>query len=416
VAAPGEDAAVLADRVHSSGSVFLAGARVGGQVRMAGAEIGGSLLCPVASFASTSGPALVFDTARIRQDVILRSVYVEGEIRLLGAEIGGQFLCEGSVLRNPDGDALSMHHAVIKGAVFLDSATGDSDMQRRDFYADGAVRLNGAEIGGPIQCNGAHFLGALSLEQTRVTLALMMRELRQAPASLNLAAARVHTLVDDGTAWPAPGGLGLDGFRYELLADDTHDDGVARDAQWRLRWLRLQPPGQGLDAYTHLAAHYRTSGRPDFERTILTARQHLVRSQLSRRSSAWWSNQLLDWLVGYGWRMWPYVLAAALLPLLGWYVVELARDAGAFALNPELPENANPQFSGLLYSLDIFLPAVDFGQEKAWVQQGGWYGHLRAASRAHLLGIYLALHQLAGWAILAVLFAWFSGLIRRNSE
>jgi hypothetical protein len=50
------------------------------------------------------------------------------------------------------------------------------------------------------------------------------------------------------------------------------------------------------------------------------------------------------------------------------------------------------------------------------VQEGDWHGHLRAGSRSHILGLYLALHQVAGWATLAVLFAWFTGLIRRNSE
>jgi len=65
-------------------------------------------------------------------------------------------------------------------------------------------------------------------------------------------------------------------------------------------------------------------------------------------------------------------------------------------------------FAGI-YALDLFLPVVDLGQEKAWAVTTpvlfGWGWWLRVAS---------FLYQVAGWVIISLGLAAVTGFVQRN--
>ncbi len=116
------------------------------------AEIGGSLDCDGGRFKNAKSAALNAERAKISGAVLLRDGFEsEGEVRLQGAEIGGSLECgRGSRIRNLDGRALNAEGAKIEGAVLL----------RNNFEAEGEVRLFGAEVGADLDCNRGRFRNA----------------------------------------------------------------------------------------------------------------------------------------------------------------------------------------------------------------------------------------------------------------
>lgn len=137
----------LDGQFNTRGAIWLAGANITGQLRCGGASIG----------ANAFGNALVADGLRTGGGVVLdklpdgRAFTALGAIRLNGADITGSFTCAGARLSaNREGNALEGDEIRVSVAVLLD----------RGFTAAGAVRLAGAAIGGQLRCRSAQITGA----------------------------------------------------------------------------------------------------------------------------------------------------------------------------------------------------------------------------------------------------------------
>jgi len=98
---------------------------------------------------------LAADGARVKGGLFLRDgFYAEGEVRLLGAEIGGTLDCVDGAFKNPaktdvPGSGKALNADRMK-------VTG-SVFLRDGFSAEGEVRLLGAEIGGGLDCERGTF-------------------------------------------------------------------------------------------------------------------------------------------------------------------------------------------------------------------------------------------------------------------
>jgi hypothetical protein len=74
----------------------------------------------------------------------------DGEVRLNGATIGGTLECHGAQIRNAGKTALTADGLNLKGSAFL----------RDGFKVEGLVNLQGATIGGSLECEGAQILNS----------------------------------------------------------------------------------------------------------------------------------------------------------------------------------------------------------------------------------------------------------------
>jgi hypothetical protein len=84
-----------------------------------------------------------------------------GEIRLNGADIGRNLDCNGAALENLNGYSLSAAGAHIAGSVYLcETQTWSSRIAGRRFTSAGAVRFDGAKIDGDLDCRGGDFAAA----------------------------------------------------------------------------------------------------------------------------------------------------------------------------------------------------------------------------------------------------------------
>jgi len=148
--------------------VLKEGFRATGLIELTGVQVGASLECDGGEFVNppqagvkTSGTAINAENARITGDVLLRKGFsAKGTVWLMGATIGGNLECWGGRFESPGlkgteggpgeegaGIALNFASANVQG----DTLLGDG------FTALGKVDLDGAQIGGRIDCDGGIF-------------------------------------------------------------------------------------------------------------------------------------------------------------------------------------------------------------------------------------------------------------------
>lgn len=131
-----------------------------GSVRLVGASITGQLQLRGAQLTNDNGPALQADGLTVQADAYLDKGFIatghnaDGAVRLVGALITGPLILRGATLSNKAGPALNADRLTIKSTVYLNTltATGHGITPRG---ITGAVRLVGASIAGQLFLRGA---------------------------------------------------------------------------------------------------------------------------------------------------------------------------------------------------------------------------------------------------------------------
>ncbi|MBE1533496.1 hypothetical protein [Actinomadura algeriensis] len=351
-----------------------------GELNLCRAQIDGQLYLDGAQLTNPGGRALYADALTTKQSLFCRDGFAaEGEVRVIGARIGGVCNLTGARLRNPGGRALYAVRIQIEGDLLC----------RNGFTAEGRVQLGGASVGGQLDLQGARLLNpghqALDLEAARASELILMPA---APPDglVNLTNAQVGIFHDEQATWPAV--IRLEGFTYDSLVDD------AVDARERLRWLTRNRSGYKPQLYDQLAAAYRRAGQEE------AARQVAIAKQRHRRQVLGLGGKLANWLlyvtVGYGYR--TRLAAAWLIGLLGvgTCVFAYAHPSAMTRSNPN-----GPTFNAFAYTLDVLLPVIDLGQQKAWHPQGA--------------AMYCSWLLIAGgWLLATAIVAGLTGIIKRN--
>jgi hypothetical protein len=450
----GSGKALNADGIDVKGSVFLRAGftpsgevrtsfTASGEVRLLGAQIGGNLECDAGNFTNPpqkgvdgSGKALNADGINVKGNVFLTKRFTaKGEVRLPGAQIGGTLDCSDGAFANPSqkdleesGRALSAYRIIVKSAVFFSDG----------FTADGAVDLEGAQIGGPFNCRNGNFQNA-TLELTD-TLAAALYD-----SGLND--------IGDGSAadyspvvWPKSGNLLLDGFVYGRLSSRGRIN-----VDKRLEWLGRQPSTPfRRQPYVQLAKVLKESGDSDDALHVLEKMEELRRSgekpvggrnpkwlariiNLARiRTASLWSF-VLKRSIGYGYYPGRAIWLILLLSVLGWVVYGASYDAGTMVPTEKdaYKEFADPQtwrhvsppyptFSAPVYSLENSLPLVKLGQADKWRPGLGpgsssptsFLGRF-ATSPGSVLW-FLRIQILLGWLLATLFVAGVSGIVHKE--
>lgn len=433
-----------ADGLEARGGVSLSeGFEACGEVSLLGARIGGDLYCTGGRFYGGDGQdpkALSADGLEVRGSVYLDdnrgplvcdesddgkvawiSLYVgdgfeaSGEVRLIGARIGGVLTCNGGGFRNKKGGtAFNFQGATVTEALHL-----------LRLEIDGIVDLTGSRIGYLVDTSPLPeqiLLGDCRYDAIDAESPL------SAKARLKWLASHDQTIEDsDSKARPT------DPQPYRWLARVLRKQGHERDADKVMEWL-------GWRRWRSLLRHRL---RGDF-RTRASAVPLFVLSFF------------YGIVVGHGYARFRPVYWLALFFVLGMlifsqddgrhmqptqsYVLRAwtqAKQAGwdATPLNPATindwfdtkheagvvyPKSTWQQqqltdqelrwiasylrFSPWVYSLDAFLPLVDFHQEDYWTPASGWWAK----------DWYLPFHIISGWIIATLFAASFTRLARQD--
>ncbi len=344
-----------------------------GEVQIGGARIQGSVNLSGASLLNPGGVALLADRVEVTGRFFCGSGFTaEGEIRLVDARVGSSLLLTGARLSNTAGPAVSAEGLTVNGIV--NCCDG--------FTADGMVSLVSARVGSELCFETATINADLDLRS--VHAAMLRADSRTSIAgTLDLRHAVTEVLRDHPAGWPDS--IRLDGFTYTTMVSPL-------PAASRLRLLARNSGGYQPQPYEQLAAVYRRMGHDTDARAVLLAKQRMRRHALPAPSRAW--GYLQDWVVGYGYR--PQ--RAAL-----WLTVLLAIGTAAFAADHPAPLDRGqaPEFSPVLYTLDLLLPIVGFGQRGAFNPMG-WHHWLAAAMIA------------AGWILATTIAAGVTRVLSRQ--
>ncbi len=315
---------------------FDAGCNMYGELMLAQATIGRHLsaerlrLRSSTKFPHARPCRVLADNLRVGGDVLfVGGVETVGELRFKGAQLRGDLRASGLHARTEidesgaRGVALNLDGADVRGSVCLDAG----------FSATGQVRLQGARIGGDLNCRGAEFdalgdagwgdAGAVLLDRARIGGTLVLRELQSPLSGASLVDARAGALLDDPSTWGDH--YALDGFTYKRLGA-----GAPTDPGMRVDWLGRQfgsaPDRDPLpDPWRRLIKVLRRMGRDGSAADVAIGRErHLRRAGLIGRDLApplrelvRLGHDLFGVLAGYGHR--PLRLLAITLGLwLAW--------------------------------------------------------------------------------------------------
>jgi hypothetical protein len=369
--------------------------------------------------ASVTGP-ISADMSELARDLSVR-FGTSGPLSLFRSRIGGNLDCTGGTFFGGSRETINAVESTIAGdAIFHDG-----------FTTDGVVDFRLARLGQSLSFHGAVFTGeaetGLDAERALIGGTLYWVAVQHTSRTeLDLENTKADALWDDEASWPAPGMLTIDGFVYNEFA------GGPADADARLRWLELQPPGYRPQPYRQVATVLRASGRETGATDVLIAKEEVLRHQagLGRMERAW--NRMLDVTIGYGyrplralWWMAGFVVVGTVVFGLG-YLARIVTPTDAAAYRAFVESGTAPPhyppFNAFVYSLENFLPVVALQQEEYWRPNPlhSAKGHTRCRDSGSATGIragtllrwYLWFHILAGWTLTPLFFAGLSGLVR----
>lgn len=246
-----EGPALKVHGISVSGSVFLrSGFHARGLVDLTGAQFGGQFSCDGGVFEPEEGPALIADGLSASGDVFLQDGFqAHGLVDLTGAKIGGQLSCRGGVFKPAHGSALEGHRLSVSDSMFL----------RDGFHAHGLVDLIGTQIAGQLVCVDGRFEQGINLQSAKVGAEFYFRSVKQFDGTLDLNEAQVACLADDLESWNKPNALDLTGFRYDALQSEMSVESrlsvLAKHAD------QEDGPVFHSQPYTHLAGYYQKSGQ-----------------------------------------------------------------------------------------------------------------------------------------------------------
>jgi hypothetical protein len=388
-----ERPALSADNVRIEGSIHAYRAQIEGQIRLQHASLKGGLFLSGARLSNPDGPAILGARLDAEEGLFLDHLSCDGEVQLSHARIGRTLtLADAELNGGRSGRALTVAGASVegpldgrgltaRGTLSLSGAhiAGDVALQRASLENAGGNALDGSgiQVGAAIDASeGFSARGTVNLINARIGSYLSFSDavLRQPEGEallcwradmpelvlrpkevegvVNLQHARISILRDHQERWP--GQLQLDGLTYTVLDPQL----PARD---RLDWLARDPRGHLASPYEQLAAVYRSQGRDADARTVQLARYRRKRPALAWYAR-WWG-WLQDITVGYGYRP-----ARAAL----WLLALLALGTAIFSAHPPpaFPGTSPPPFSPLIYTLNLIIPVVDFGQAHAFNPHG----------------------------------------------
>ncbi|MBD2900575.1 hypothetical protein amrb99_95800 [Actinomadura sp. RB99] len=416
--------ALDADRARIDGAAVLDGGfRAEGKVGMRSAAIGGTLLLSGAELDAPGGTALNARLITVGSSLRAANGFrTRGRVCLDSATVQGTADFAGAHLSDPGGEALGLCRAEVTGGLAGEGLRTEGEIRLIDSVFGASVELDGAQLSNPggrsligygltisgvLNCrNGFTATGRMSLAGARVgelgfddatisgydDLALGLRRVRAdmlwfsrctlTEGTVDLRHARIEILRDDPARWPAR--PQLDGFVYQAI--DKPGPLAAR-----LAWLDAAD-GYHPQPYEQLAAVFQGMGRDAEARTVRLAKQRRRRRTLPPLARAWGVAQ--DWTVGYGYRpLRAGILLAALLAI----------GTVLFAAHHPVPlkKDEAPAFNPFLYTLDLLLPIISFGQEPAFNPRGP-YQWLAAALIA------------SGWILATTIAAGITRVLSRQ--
>ncbi|MGK5556088.1 hypothetical protein ACSNOI_31175 [Actinomadura kijaniata] len=329
------------------GMLRLAGCRFDAALSLGGARVSGAVFLDGARITGPPGePALRLDRMTIEADLWARSLVVEGGAWMTGSTVNGLVNLGGAELRAEGRDALD-----------AEALTVGSDLMANGLRCTGRLNLRGVTVPGQLSLVRARLSnpGGVAFWASSATVGeLWLREAEPIDGTVNLRIARFGLVYITPEVWPRE--VRLEGMTFGTLLPRL-------PAKPRVEVLERDEAGYVPHSYEQLAAAYLAVGDDKAARNVQLAKQRRRRGTLRLYGKVW--GYLQDYAVGYGFRP----MRAA-----GWLVALMLVGSLAYQAHPPQPLKPGeaPPFNPPFYTLDLLLPIIDFGQEKAFKPTGAY--------------------------------------------
>ncbi|HEY0805010.1 MAG TPA: hypothetical protein VGD84_08100 [Pseudonocardiaceae bacterium] len=424
--APFDNRAVYLDGIQILGNLDARGIRVTGEWRSLDLSVRGSVRFNGAVLANPGHDVLVGRRATIGGNFECRDAEIYGSMIMQEVQIGANLDLRASRLSRPGRytrdrsvkPCLDIRAGRIGRDVICASGT-------RAFSSAGEIRMVRATVGRQLLFAGAE-LGVAEGGRSALNLfggqtqELALSVARPPAGRVTLRQMRCVSLGDNEAFWQAVGGIDLESFRYESLnkgIELTDDAAVVQ----RLQWLRtaegdVYRPGP----YDQLAAMLRATGNEEHADTVLVEKQRRRYAALARGFRVLGPFVLVwSWLqrsmVGYGYRParafgWLALLLVVGTAWFAWYptrcvpITVPGGDPATFAqyrFCPITNQDDHLVWNPFLFTLDLLIPIVDFGNKNGWAIGG--------VSQWFAAGLIAA-----GWTLATTVAAGVTRALRRQ--
>ncbi|MGZ3141666.1 hypothetical protein ACVDFE_06655 [Lentzea chajnantorensis] len=370
----GAGRALHVDGAEIGGDVVGRGVHIQGQLRMVDTHVRGSITVERAVVDNPFADAVLANRTRVGSNFVVRESNVSGGLELRAVTVGANLDLRGSRLTKP---GKYRHQPREKPSLDIGGATIGRDLicarGEKEFVAHGGVRCRRAVIGRMANFNGgvlgykldSHALNGMGMQVQE----LMLNVVSPPKGLVTLRQARCNSLDDNENFWNATGFIDLDDFRYDSLAHpiDLRDDA---QVEQRLRWLRhAMRRSYHPRPYDQFAEMLTAAGNEEHASTVLIEKQRL-RYRAVAEGMRFFGPLVLLWsflqrsMVGYGYRP-----ARA----LGWLITAWLIGSIWFQhKGPLVPINEDDHlpWNAWLYTIDLVVPIVDFGNKNRWQTPG----------------------------------------------
>jgi hypothetical protein len=442
-----------------SGDVLLNSMRLVGGLRMTGNRVGGDLDLRSSSLA---GPGRADHVGYLSNTTVEGGIWADkcfsciGALRLVNVVVP-YITFEGAELAAPGDIALDSSNLTVDNLVLADvkveggiavksseighvlrltSATVTGGARKKDLEETGMFSLDlvGTRLGRRLDLSGSEFKhkiiltdatvgdvrfddavlgGEYALDAARLKAGVFRLRPAETPrGSVHLANAHIDLLLDRPGGWPTNSEIDLAGFTYSRIGNEM-------TLEQRLDWLATATPQFMPGPYEQLATCLTTAGNDDDARTVRLAAVRRSYKQLGtqhpgtpslrdrigyvpRRVWGW----LQDFFLGYGYRSTRAVGLFVLIWLAGAVAFKLGSGpcvrAGLAEPGPcPVKGDEHPMWDPFLYALDLLIPLIDLGHEKAWDVVG--------PSK-----LVMWVLMMSGWVLATAIIAAASRTLRRN--
>lgn len=385
---PYYDRALHLDGSEIDGDLEATGLRVpSGQLRLADVRIGGNVLAARVHLQHAGRDAFSARRMKVAGNMLLSDATIEGTLRLQGAEVGGSIELYGTDVSAPTVRSQTSYSVDLR-TVRVGRNLSLTRSRDRHFRATGGVNMDGASAARRVDLTGAELDSVaghdIALDASDLTSDEVLLNPGVPPRGrILLRHAHCRTLDDNDAFWATQGGIELEDFRYDVLRRpiEMKND---RAVNTRIKQLRDAMDGYRPGPYDQLAAMLRTSGNEEHADTVLFRKQQYRYEALAQGYRVFgpgvrlWS-WLQRWMVGYGYRP---------VRALGWLIGLLIVGSLYFWVGDDScvsdpvrymvagprcaidQQETGLEWNPLLYTADLLVPIVDFGNKSRWYMHG----------------------------------------------
>lgn len=405
-----------------------------GEVKLSNAYIGGNLNCCGGKFNNSKyghvDPlALDASYTQIKGSVFLNyHFHSVGKVGIDNILIKGDLNCRGAKFESNKNIYSSGTDALL-----------NMPNELKKFYDPISLNACSAEIGGSVFLSDQVFIdGRVSFLNAKIGKFFHLDLRGYKKIYIDLRSAKIFGFTDSKEGWPEPGFLDLDGCVYEQYSQNSPVRGDER-----LEWIRLcTKKSYTPQPYEQSALVLKSNGHQDAAVKVLIGKQNDLREFGGLTGIKWLWNWFLGKTIAHGYKshraLWislSIITFGAILFHIGYsqgliepseleaYSFTISENPDSTPIKPD--PNARPQiiktspsypeFASLMYSVDVFIPIIDFHQERFWLPRAsrGREIPVLKVRRGGLLLAYFWLHILLGWVFTSLWVASFTGLVRQ---